>query len=49
MNRRVISIAIGTTFALAIGTGTVSAWNPAVNGQPSQSCQAFNGSEPAAS
>jgi hypothetical protein len=47
MNRRVISIAIGASLALAIGTGTVSAGNPAVTGQPSQSCQTFNGSGPA--
>jgi len=47
MNRRVISIAFGASLALAVGTGTVSAANPAGTGQPSQSCQAFNGSGPA--
>jgi hypothetical protein len=40
MNRRVISIVMGASLALAVGAGTASAGNPAGTGQPSQSCQA---------
>jgi len=40
MNRRVISIVMGASLALAVGAGTASAGNPAGTGQPGQSCQA---------
>lgn len=47
MKRRVVSILVGASLALALGAGTVSAGNPAGTGQPGQSCQDFNGSGPA--
>ena len=40
MNRRVVSIFVGASLALAVGTGTAAAGNPAGTGQPGQSCQA---------
>ena len=40
MNRRVVSIIVGASLALALGAGTAAAGNPAGTGQPSQSCQA---------
>jgi hypothetical protein len=40
MNRRVVSILVGASLALAVGAGTASAGNPAGTGQPGQSCQA---------
>jgi hypothetical protein len=40
MNRRVFSIVIGASLALAVGAGTVSAANPPGTGEPGRSCGA---------